>query len=283
MKVLLLGAHGMLGKDLLAIAPPEYQVTAATRAVADITDAGALRHLMDATGPDLVINAAAYTGVDKAEEDEATAQAVNATAPGELGRLAADRGARVIHYSTDYVFDGQKGSPYQESDRVNPLNVYGATKLAGERALLEACDRAVVLRTQWLFGLGGRSFPRTMADRARTGAATRVVDDQIGRPTSTEDLARVTWHLVDRIATVSDRILHVANAGVTSWYGVARRVFVHFGAEKRLSPCASVDYPTPAVRPKSSLLDTSRLEALLGKPLPPWEDAIDRFLDQLAA
>lgn len=273
----------MLGKDLLASAPSAYRVTAATRDVLDITDTAALADMMERTRPELVINAAAYTAVDRAEGDEASARAVNATAPGELGRLAAARGVRIIHYSTDYVFDGLKGTPYQESDSTNPLSVYGATKLAGERALLESCEMAIVLRTQWLFGLEGGSFPRTMADRARNGAATRVVDDQFGHPTSTGDLARATWQLVGRIATVPDRILHVANSGVTTWYGVARRVFGHFGVESLLSPCASAEYPTAAARPKNALLDTTRFESVFGRSLPHWEAAIDRFLDQLPA
>ena len=274
-RVLLLGAGGMLGRDLAAAAPSGTELHALTRHDLDITDHTALGARIAAVRPDVIVNAAGYTAVDRAETETERAHRVNAVAVGELGRLAARADARVVHFSSDYVFGGSGSRPYREGDPTDPVNVYGATKLAGERALAHSDAESLIVRTQWLFGVHGKSFPRTMWERARAGEATRVVRDQCGRPTYTGDLAPAVWRL---IADGARGVLHVANAGEATWFDVAARVFRRAGRPELVTPCVSADYPTPARRPRYSVLDTSRADQVLGGPLPKWEDAVDRFL-----
>jgi dTDP-4-dehydrorhamnose reductase len=274
-RVLLLGAGGMLGHDLAATAPPEVTLFPFTRAQLDITERAAVAATLGEVRPNVVINAAAYTAVDRAESERAVAMRVNGAAVGELGRAAHHVGARVIHFSSDYVFDGTATQPYSETSAANPVNAYGASKLAGEQALQASGAAYLIIRTQWLFGAHGRSFPRTMWERARARAPSRVVCDQFGRPTYSVDLARATWQLVAGDVT---GVIHVANAGVATWYDIARRVYAACGVAGLVQPCATSEFPTPARRPPRAVLDTARAERALGDPLPQWEDAIDRFL-----
>jgi len=264
----------MLGRELAVSTPVDVDLVACTHAELDITDRTALERTIRDAEPGVIVNAAAYTAVDKAEAERSLAFRVNGDAVGVIGQLAARAGALVAHYSTDYVFDGASSRPYREDDPVNPINAYGASKLAGERALQASGARFLVLRTSWLFGLHGRSFPRTMWERARAGVATRVVSDQWGRPTYTLDLAAATWELLRRGPTGP---FHIANAGQTTWYEIARVVFASLRVQDLLTPCRTTDYPTPARRPAWSVLDLSRVEHALGRPLPPWEDALRRF------
>jgi len=246
----------------------------------DITDRAQVASALDAARPDWVINAAAYTAVDRAETERAAADAVNAVGPRFISEEAARRQIAVAHFSTDYVFPGTATSPYLESDPVAPANAYGESKWLGEEAVRASGAHALILRTQWLFGRAGKSFPRTMWERASARLATRVVDDQRGRPTYTRDLAAATWRLVAHRASGT---VHVTNGGAdATWYDVAREVFARAGAESLVSPCSTADYPTPARRPAYSVLCTDRLERLLEAPLPDWRDALGRFLDELA-
>ena len=287
MRVVLFGAGGMLARDLMAQAPSTVEVLPHTRSATDVTIEHQVTAALRDARPDLVINCAAYTNVDQAENEPALAFAVNGEGPGVIGR-AVERWSHetmVVHYSTDYVFNGRSTRPYREDDGTDPLGVYGASKLAGERALAASGAHHLIIRTQWLFGLTGRSFPRTMWNRARAGQATRVVNDQVGRPTYTVDLARSTWLLLTREPATtrlrSTSILHVANAGRATWYDVADRVFEAAGVGRVLTSCTTADYPTPATRPAHSVLDTAHFESVAGHALPPWQDALDRFLDQL--
>lgn len=269
----------MLGRDLIASAPADVELLTPASSELDITSAEAVRRAIARHGPDHVINAAAYTQVDRAESDLVTASRVNAEGPGILGAACAERGIPVVHLSTDYVFAGDGERPYREDDPTEPVNAYGRTKLAGEEALLASGAPALVIRTAWLFGVAGKSFPRTMWERARDGLATRVVDDQWGRPTSTRDLAAATWELIANGAT---GIVHASNAGQpATWFGIAERVFERAGARGLLTPCTSADFPTPARRPRYSVLDTGRLEGLIGHAMRDWTEALDEFLDQL--
>ncbi len=278
MRVMLLGAGGMLGRDLASSAPATAQVAALPRTELDVTDATALARAARELQPNVIINAAAYTLVDRAESEGDVARRVNGDAVGAIGRTAAAAGAVVVHFSTDYVFDGTSDRPYAESASPHPVSVYGASKLAGEDQL--ACSGAsfLLVRTQWLFGVHGRSFPRTMWERVCRGQATRVVADQTGRPTYTLDLAHAVWRLLSRGAR---GILHVANSESATWYDVANRVFSRAGRADLLIACTTAEYPTSARRPAHSVLDTRNAEALLGEPLPSWVDGIDRFLDKL--
>ncbi len=264
----------MLGRDLVATATAAYSVQPATRADADLTNAGALADVIDRHSPRLVVNAAAYTAVDEAESESETAYAVNAYAPSVLARLCAERGILLVHYSTEYVFSGEGVEPLQEGAPKGPINVYGASKLAGELGIVAVDAQHLVIRTQWLFGPSGKSFPLTMWDRARRRAPTRVVADQFGRPTFTPDLASATWRLLDSDAR---GVIHVAGSGTVSWHGLAAKIFDHHGASSALQQCATADYPTAARRPRNAVLDTMRADTIIGA-LPSWEDGLTRFM-----
>jgi len=275
----------MLGSDVVRVAPNWAHVTPLSREQLDITDQPALRQALTTASPTIVINCTAYTAVDKAESENEMAHAVNGVAPGRIGEIAAGLAASVIHFSTDYVFDGSGTIPIDEWHPTNPIGVYGKTKLLGEENLARSGADYLILRTSWLYGVSGRSFPRTMWERATTNQPTKVVDDQFGLPTYTVDLARAAWRHIE-VASQSDKrksqpILHVANSGhPVTWYGIAKRVFERAGKQDLISPCSTADFPTQAARPKWSVLDPHRFGDVAG-PLPHWEDALDGFLDIL--
>lgn len=280
MHAVIFGAAGMLGRAVCAAAPHGVSVSALDIDDVDITDRSQVAAALDRGHPALVINAAAYTAVDRAESDRETAEAVNALGPRHVAEEAAQRRIAVVHFSTDYVFPGTASTPRRESDPVAPVNAYGETKLRGEQHVLSSHAHALVVRTQWLFGPDGTSFPRTMWGRASARIPTRVVADQRGRPTYTPDLAVATWQL---IAQRAHGIVHVTNGGApATWYDVAREVFERAGAESLLSACTSAEYPTAARRPAYSVLSTDLFERL-APPLPDWRNALDRFLDGLTS
>jgi len=310
LKILLLGAGGMLARDIIGQAPSACEVIPQTRGELDITDTGAVNRAIRDIRPDAIINAAAYTNVDGAESEPDLAFAVNGDALGFIGSAAKALGVPVVHYSTDYVFDGSSREPYGEDESTSPMGVYGASKLQGEQRLAESGAASLIIRTQWLFGIAGPSFPRTMWKRATRGEATRVVDDQTGRPTYTVDLARATWELLtgggangktgstgqqgtawggseqpgavwDSLERPGVEIVHMASSGTATWYDVAKRVFEAAGRPELLEPCTTPEYPTPARRPAWSVLSTKKYEGIVGEPLPAWEHAIDRFLVEL--
>jgi dTDP-4-dehydrorhamnose reductase len=267
----------MLAHALQSSAPVSVEVVARTHAELDVSDALRVTREVNAVRPALILNAAAYTAVDRAESDAETPANVNGVAPGLLGKAAARVGAKVVHFSTDHVFDGTSNTPYSEDAETSPINAYGRSKLAGEVALRESGARHLIIRTQWLFGPSGGSFPSTMWMRASKGVATQVVDDQTGAPTFTDDLARATWSLLPR-----EGILNVVSAGVTTWYGVAERIFRIAGASHCLTSCTSSEYPTAAQRPRYAVLSTERLQSM-GFGMPDWTDALDRYLAGLRA
>jgi len=278
MRVFVLGHNGMLGGDLVASAPVGSSIVVPAAGRLDVTDHRRVDEELATIRPDVVINAAAYTHVDQAELEEREAHAVNADAAGAIARSCAERDIVLVHYSTDYVFAGDAGRPYREEDAVAPLGAYGRTKLAGEVQIHASGARALVLRTQWLFGRQGRSFPRTMWERASSRSATRVVSDQVGCPTYAMDLARATWELLAKDVT---GLFHVSNAGAASWYALAREVFEAEGVPELLSPCTTSEYPMLARRPADSRLSGAKLTETLGHGMPPWRDALSRFLLEL--
>jgi dTDP-4-dehydrorhamnose reductase len=271
----------MLGTDLVAHAPAGVAVTGLAKSEADITQARCVAEALDRVLPDVVINAAAYSKVDAAESEFDAARAVNGDAPGVIGGECAKRGVRVVHFGTDYVFSGSSRSPIDEDAPTSPVNAYGRSKLLGEERLRASGVEALVIRTQWLFGGHGRSFPRTMWERAKARLATRVVNDQFGRPTYTVDLARATWRLV---ALGASGAYHVTNGGdAATWYDVATEVFARAGVAELVSACSTADYPTAARRPAYTVLDTARAEAALGGALPDWREGLSEFLSQVAS
>ena len=282
MKALVTGAGGQLGRALVARAPEGVTILAATSRELDISDRAAVSALVERERPELILNAAAYTAVDQAEGEAERAAAVNDTGVENLVAAAQAVGARVAHVSTDFVFDGSAGRAYQVDARTAPLGVYGATKLAGE-ARLRPGDLCV--RTAWVYAAEGRNFVRTMlrlmADRAELG----VVADQIGSPTSADDLADALWRLAldGRAGT-----FHYTNSGVASWYDFAvaiRDEGVPLGllpaTAARVKPIATTDYPTPAQRPAFSVLDTSKTSAALGGHAPHWRHSLKKVLEQI--
>ena len=277
--VLLLGAGGMLASDLAADVPLDVRLTSRRLAELDITNAPAVTAALDSLEPDWIINASAYTEVDRAETDFERALEVNGTAVARLGDLAARRGVRIVHFSTDYVFAGDATRPYREDDPPSPVNAYGRSKLAGENGLRASGAESLIVRTQWLYGRHGKSFPATMWGRARAGLPTRVVADQHGSPTYSVEVARATWRL---IAAEARGLYHICNQGVASWFNVAGRVFEAAGALQKLVPCTTADYPTPARRPRYSALDTTKVARDHGIVLPSWEASLTDFLAGLA-
>jgi dTDP-4-dehydrorhamnose reductase len=246
-----------------------------------------------AADPWLVVNAAAYTAVDAAEQDEAAARYANRDGPAELARLCADAGIPMIHISTDYVYDGDKASPYVETDPTAPRSVYGASKLAGEAAILASGARAIILRTAWVYAPTGRNFVRTMLSLAQTRDTLRVVADQHGCPTAAADLAAAILAIAAQIETTGwsdDRagIFHAAGSGETTWHGFATAIFEqasHHGARVPGSviPITTAEYPTPARRPANSRLDCTRLHSVFGIRLPHWGASLIRTIDEIYA
>jgi dTDP-4-dehydrorhamnose reductase len=272
----------MLGRALIETAPAAARLAAYPRRALDLLDGMAVADALDRHRPEWVLNAAAWTRVDDAEQAQAEAFAANADAVGTLGVLAAVRGAAVLHVSTDYVFPGAapRGDdgaprPWREDDPTAPLNVYGQSKLAGERALATSGAAWCVARTQWLYGAYGRSFPRTMLARARAGTPSRVVDDQHGAPTHVRDLAAALWALA---AAGARGVVHATNAGQATWCDVAREVYALAGADPALvTPCASADFPTPARRPAWGVLDGARLREAYGVAMRDWRAPLAEF------
>jgi dTDP-4-dehydrorhamnose reductase len=289
----------MLAHDLLAEASRDVQLVTRTSGEVDVTSQDVVESTIARVAPDVVINCAAYTDVDGAESHRERAFAVNGDAPGfiaaALARQHRTEGGRdplLIHFGSDYVFDGSGTRPYREDDPNGPIGAYGASKLAGEMSVAQHGRRYIIVRTQWLYGIHGRSFPRTMWERAAGGLPTKVVNDQTGRPTYSVDLARAVWRLVliERVRPVTfteargaGRILHVANSGTATWYQVALHVFRRAGKTELLTPCTTAEFPRPAKRPAWSVLDTTRFDTIAQQVLPAWEDALDRFLDALGA
>lgn len=303
MRILLTGATGQLGTALLASAPVEFQVIACDRNQLDLADVDASQALVMQQRPDWVLNAAAYTAVDQAELDSHLANIVNRDAPGAMAIALATTGGRMLQISTDFVFDGQQGSPYKPQQCVLPLGVYGASKAAGEEQVLNVLgDRAHVLRTSWLYGPVGSNFLLTMLRlhqvKAAAGESLAVVADQVGCPTSTLGLAAACWRLIQRASQVQGEgiqeqrlppILHWSDAGAASWYdfalaigelGVAAGLLQQAAAVK---PITTADYPTPSRRPSYSLLDCSGSSAALEIEQQHWREALKAVIAVLAS
>ena len=295
MRVLVTGCRGQVGSEVARALEGVAEVVAHDRATLDLEDAAAVAARVREARPDAIVNAAAYTAVDRAETDEARAHAVNAVAPGVMAEEARKLGALLVHFSTDYVFDGTKPGAYVEDDATAPLGAYGRTKLAGERAIAQAgCDH-LVLRTSWVYGPHGSNFMLTMLRLAATREELRIVDDQRGAPTSSLQLARLTRELlapgegVDResLARLRARtgIYHATAAGETTWFGFAQAIFAAAPAgtrRPRLVPIPTKDYPTPARRPANSVLSNARLAAAFGARIPPWREGLGEALSCLA-
>lgn len=288
--VLVTGAAGMLGSQLLLSAPDGVAAVGSDLAATpetgpavvhvgvDLTDARQVEALLAEVAPVGVIHAAAYTAVDRAEEEEDLARRINADATENLARSAAARALPLVVVSTDFVFDGTKGKPYAPADEPSPIGAYGRTKFEGEqRARAAHPDGVRIVRTQWLYGPRGAHFPGTMLRLARERDQLRVVADQIGSPTSTLELAPALW---DVLAAGEAGVYHAACEGQASWYDLAVATLELAGSSTRVEPCTTEEFPRPAPRPRFSVLDCSGLTALRGRPLLPWRSALADFLAQ---
>lgn len=292
-RILILGSTGQLGQELQRSFSHTGNVVAYSRETAELANLERIAALVRENEPDIILNAAAYTAVDRAESESELAMTVNARAPERLAEEAARRGALLVHYSTDYVFDGSRTGTWEETDATNPLNVYGATKLAGERAIVKIGGKYLVFRTSWVYGPHGKNFLLTMLRLGRERDRINVVDDQIGAPTTSIELAEATRTIVDGIAggkfgvpTNWSGIYHMTCGGAVSWCGFAQAIFERSqslvdGKSPEVCPIPTSAYPAPARRPQNSVLSNEKLFARFGVRLASWQDALDAVLRRL--
>ncbi len=296
MRILLLGKDGQVGWELQRSLAPLGHVTALGRAgqgalCGDLADLRGLETTVRQLAPQVIVNAAAYTAVDQAEREPERARRINTEAPGVLARAAAASGALLVHYGTDYVFDGSGSRPWREDDATGPLGVYGQTKLAGEREIVASGCRHLILRTSWVYAARGHNFARTMLRLAGERERLTVVGDQWGAPTGAELIADLSSHAIARLRQEPDKagVYHVCAAGETSWHLYAKLVIslaqqaqpaINFKV-REVTSVATADYPTPARRPHNSRLDTGKFQAAFELVLPPWQDGVNRMLHEI--
>ena len=293
-RFLVTGANGQLGFELQRALAPLGEVVACGRDACNLSNPDSIRAALRAAKPDVIFSAGAYTAVDKAESEPDLARAINGDAPRILGEEAAKLGALVIHYSTDYVFDGTKPSAYRETDATNPLGVYGKTKLEGEKALAASGADHLIFRTSWVFGAHGKNFIKTILRLASSRDELRIVADQFGAPTGAALLADASAHIATRYLRDGREnfpfgLYHLAASGETSWHGFAQHIVAKAAAVNsplqatidRILPIPAAEYPTPAARPANSRLDTSKFRTVFGLHLPDWKHGVDQVLDVL--
>lgn len=297
MKILVTGVHGQVGHALLQTLDSHHEIVALDRMQLDLTDADAIRRVVQSIRPALIINPAAYTAVDKAESEPALAHAINAIAPAVMAEEAAKLNAGLIHFSTDYVFDGNKDTPYVETDAVNPLSVYGRSKLAGEIAIQSIGLPHLILRTSWVYGPHGKNFLKTMLRLAAERDQLNVVADQWGAPTSSNAIATAVNQLLKvwqmHVASQSG-VYHFTNSGSTTWHGFTCAILCAYEAQAArlglpglkikadaVGAITTADYPTPAVRPHNSRLDQTKLNQTFGVALPAWEQSLQAVMQQI--
>ncbi|HEY0065126.1 MAG TPA: dTDP-4-dehydrorhamnose reductase [Telluria sp.] len=280
MRILLTGPFGQLGYELERSLQARGEVIAMPRAVMDLGDLDQVRATVRAIRPNMIVNAAAYTAVDLAESAPALAHRINAEAPAVLAAEARALGAAMVHFSTDYVFDGSKPGGYVETDAARPVNVYGQSKLAGEHAVAAAGIAHLILRTSWLYGMRGNNFLQTMLSLGRAGAPLRVVADQTGTPTWTRTVADTTAQILAAAAVgghpwwdANSGVYHLAGQGQTSWHGFAEAIFAHAGLACAVTPIPAALYPQVAARPANSVLNCDKLIGRFG-PIPAWDKAL---------
>lgn len=291
MKILLFGANGQVGSDCAkALLDAGFNVICSSREDTDFGDPVSVFSKVMNESPEFVINACAYTAVDKAEEEKSLANKVNHLSVEALAQSCAELSIPLLHISTDYVFDGAGSQPYKETSPVKPLAVYGTTKLAGEKAILAGLSEHIILRTSWVFGEQGNNFVKTMLRLGADRDALNIVDDQYGRPSYVGDIVNVICFFVDRYATTKTLpwgIYHCSSEGAVSWFEFAQAIFTEAKAlgvlEKavKVNPIPSSEFPTPAPRPAYSVLDTSKLEQLIDAPLPHWKQGLHQFLQAI--
>ena len=294
-RVLITGAKGQVGRALVTAFNGSAETIACDRSTLDLSNPDAIRTKIRDAAPDVIINAGAYTAVDKAESEPELAMAINGLAPGVLAEEAKQRYALLIHYSTDYVFDGSKSGPWVEDDPTNPLSIYGSTKLAGEEAIRSTGGRYLIFRTSWVYAPEGKNFVLTMLRLGRERDSLSVVDDQVGAPTTAAELARATHAITtgvveNKFGSADDwaGVYQMTCSGSVSWCGFARILFecapsLLNGNTPTVNPIATSEYPTPAKRPQNSVLSNEKLHRRFGVRLAPWERALDEVLSAISS
>jgi dTDP-4-dehydrorhamnose reductase len=284
-KILVTGANGQLGWELgqLAASYPAFEFIFFDRTQLDLSHPDAFEEIIKRISPDCIINTAAYTAVDKSETEKELAYTVNATAVQTLASISKNLSIPFITYSTDYVFDGEAISPYLPTTKVDPVNYYGSTKAAGEALAIEANEQTIVIRTSWVFSAHGNNFVKTMLRLMKEKESLNIVADQKGRPTYARDLAKATMQMVQLLDAGQsiNGIFHFANQGETTWFDFAAKIKAIAGLSCTLNPIDSAAFPTPAKRPKYSVLSTQKIEALLTSPIPNWEEALHACIQEL--
>lgn len=287
MKILVTGAYGQLGNELNCLTSeyPEWQFVFTDIDTLDITNEESVKVFFEKKEPDFVINCAAYTAVDKAENDADTAEKVNAEASRILGKCSKNAGAKLIHVSTDYVFDGSSSKPYVETDSVNPQSIYGKTKLLGEQLCINENPETVIIRTSWLYSAFGNNFVKTMLRLGAERGKLNVVFDQVGTPTYAADLANAILAIIELCENEPKRFIpgvyHYSNEGVASWFDFAKAIFEISEVKCIVSPVRSVEFPTPAKRPEFSVLDKSKIKTTFGLEIPYWKDSLITCVEKL--
>ena len=286
--ILLIGSNGQVGKELQQILPFYGDIISVAHPTVDLAQPDTLRNVIRSKQPQIIINAAAYTAVDKAESEPELATAINGTAPLILAQESQKLGAFLIHISSDYVFDGNGCTPYQETDATNPLSVYGKTKLVGEEAIRKTCTHHFILRTAWVYGTFGKSnFVKTMLRLGAERQELRVVADQIGSPTWAQDIATVIAQIIPQLIPEISGTYHYTNSGVASWYDFAVAIFeeaqqLNFPLKvEHIIPITTAEYPTPAHRPAYSVLACGKISAILGTYPPHWRQRLGQMLTDL--
>lgn len=279
MKVLIIGAIGMLGSQVVL----EYQrrnavVFCPSHDELDITNYEQVLSIIEKIRPDHVINCAAYTDVDKSEEEKDTAFLINGLGPRYLALACHQFESALLHISTDYIFNGQADRPYQIYDTPCPINVYGASKLFGEASVREIGGKFFIVRTSWLFGPNGKNFVQTILNLSRQRDELKVVNDQTGSPTYTVDMAKA---IADLVSTNIYGTYHITNSGVTTWYGMAKKIVSAAGLKTKVNPCTTQEFPRPAPRPAYSVMDPFPLHQVIGYKMPSWEDAVEKYVKNI--
>jgi dTDP-4-dehydrorhamnose reductase len=292
-RLLILGSSGQVGVELQRRMADAGEIIVLGRDTVDLARPEQMRGIVRSARPDVILNAAAYTAVDRAESEPDLARSINAVAPGVLAEEALRLGALLVHYSTDYVFDGSKTGSWLETDATNPLNVYGGTKLAGEQAIQQVGGQFLIFRTSWVYGSHGKNFLFTMLRLGRERERLSIIDDQIGAPTTSSELAKATRDIV--ISVLSENVdsmaggsgvYHMTCSGSVSWCGFARAIFARAGVlldgkKPEVAPISSDEYPTPAKRPMNSVMSNEKLNARFGIRLASWESALDHTMERV--
>jgi dTDP-4-dehydrorhamnose reductase len=285
MKVLITGSKGQLGLSIKKLAPefPDYRFIYTDVEELDITKADDIRKFISDTNPEVIINCAAYTAVDKAEEDTEKAHLLNTTAPGYLAKAASEDNILLIHISTDFIFGGDRKTPYTEEDKAVPESVYAKTKADGEQEVVKNSKRAVIFRTSWLYSEFGHNFVKTILRLAEERQEINVVNDQIGTPTYATDLAETILRLLPELTKINQgtEILHFSNEGIASWYDFAKEIVQQSGLKCKVNPISTEQYPLPAKRPAYSVLDKSKIKSRYGIDIPDWREGLRRCLSIL--